>query len=63
MKETGHADSYDQLSINYIPGHVPELVTFDKDDQEIERIKLAPFSTDALHELVREKGFKKKEEL
>ena len=61
MKEPGHADSYQDLDVNYIPGKVPELVTFDAAGAELERIALAPYTTDALHALVSSKGFRRKE--
>lgn len=40
MKDPGHADSYDQLSIKYIPGMKPELVIFGDDGTEVERHNL-----------------------
>ena len=32
VKTEGEADSYSDLSVKYIQGHVPELVMFEKDD-------------------------------
>jgi len=57
VKEDGHANSYDGLTVNYVPGKKPELICF-QDDEEIDRIDLAGYTTDGLHTLVKEKGFK-----
>ena len=59
VKEPGHADSYSGLSVNFISGKVPELVLFDDDDTEGERIGLSDYSTEGLHKLMRSKGFEK----
>ena len=63
VKEPGHADSYHGLTVNYIHGKTPDLVLFDANDTEVERIALSLFSTEELHELVVSRGFIKKEEL
>ena len=62
MKEPGHADSYEGLVIDFKPGKKPHLIIEDDAGEELERIDLAPFSTDEIHELVRSKGFVRREE-
>ena len=62
MKEPGHADSYEALVIDFKPGKKPHLIIEDDAGEELERIDLAPLSTDEIHELVRSKGFVRQEE-
>ena len=63
MKEPGHADSYEGLVIDFKPGKKPHLIIEDEESgEELERIELAPLSTDEIHELVQSKGFTRKEE-
>ena len=62
MKEPGHADSYEGLVIDFRPGKKPHLIIEDDAGEELERIELAPFSTDEIHELVRSKGFVRREQ-
>ena len=62
MKEPGHADSYEGLVIDFKPGKKPHLIIEDDAGEELERIDLAPLSTDEIHELVQSKGFTRKEE-
>jgi len=40
VKEAGHADSYNEITVKYIPGMKPEFVIFDDDGSELERHKL-----------------------
>ena len=61
MKEPGHADSYEGLVIDFKPGKKPHLIIEDDAGEELERIDLAPLSTDEIHELVQSKGFTRKE--
>lgn len=60
MKEPGHADTYKGLKLNFIPGHNPDLVFFNEHGEEIERLDLAPYGTDKIHELMQSKGFQRK---
>ena len=63
MKEPGHADSYEGLVIDFKPGKKPHLIIEDEaSGEELERIDLAPMSTDEIHELVRSKGFVRQEQ-
>ncbi len=63
MKEPGHADSYEGLVIDFKPGKKPHLIIEDEaSGEELERIDLAPLSTDEIHELVRSKGFVRQDE-
>jgi len=57
VKEPGHADSYEGLVIDFKPGKKPHLIIEDEAGEELERIDLAPISTDEIHELVQSKGF------
>ena len=61
VKEPGHADSYEGLVIDFKPGKKPHLIIEDDAGEELERIDLAPLSTDEIHELVRSKGFVRQE--
>ena len=66
VKNPGGADTYENLTIKYVPGHNPDLVLFDG-DAEVERIDLtklgAPTTAEHLHELMKEKGLVLKSEL
>ena len=62
MKEPGHADSYEGLVIDFKPGKKPHLIIEDDAGEELERIDLAPLSTDEIHELVQGKGFVRREQ-
>ena len=63
MKEPGHADSYEGLVIDFKPGKKPHLIIEDEaSGEELERIDLAPMSTDEIHELVQSKGFVRQEQ-
>ena len=53
------ADLYENLRVNFIKGHNPELFIFDDDDNEIEKIELAKYSTQEIHDLLVSKGFKR----
>ena len=48
IKTTGHADSYQDLTINFIRGHAPVLIIQDDTGKEIEKIDLATYTTDQL---------------
>jgi len=61
VKEPGHADSYEGLVIDFRPGKKPHLIIEDDAGEELERIDLAPLSTDEIHELVQSKGFTRRE--
>ena len=63
VKEPGHADTYEGLVIDFKPGKKPHLIIEDEESgEELERIELAPFSTDEIHELVQSKGFVRQEQ-
>ena len=62
VKEPGHADTYEGLVIDFKPGKKPHLIIEDEESgEELERIELAPLSTDEIHELVQSKGFVRRE--
>ena len=61
VKDKGHADTYDDLTINYIKGHNPDLVIFDDESgEETERIHLNELSTEEIHTLVQNKGISRR---
>ena len=62
MKEPGHADTYEGLVIDFKPGKKPHLIIEDDAGEELERIDLAPLSTDEIHELVQSKGFTRQDQ-
>ena len=62
MKESGHADTYEGLVIDFKPGKKPHLIIEDDAGEELERIDLAPLSTGEIHELMRSKGFVRQEQ-
>ena len=61
IKDEGHADSYENLKVNFIRGHNPDLVIFGDRGEEIERIDMIEYDLAGLHELVQQKGFQKAE--
>ena len=64
MKEPGHADAPTKvLVIDFKPGKKPHFLIIEDDaGEELERIDLAPLSTDEIHELVQSKGFVRQEQ-
>eukprot|EP00298_Acanthocystis_sp_HF-20_P027634 c5822_g1_i1.p1 GENE.c5822_g1_i1~~c5822_g1_i1.p1 ORF type:complete len:135 (+),score=39.33 c5822_g1_i1:42-407(+) len=60
IKESGQADSYENLEIEFIRGHNPDLVLFNEQGEALERIDLTPFNNEQLHSLLQSKGFVKK---
>jgi hypothetical protein len=60
LKE-GHVDEYEGVKVTWISGHTPELYIMDDEGEVTEVIKLSDYSTDALHALLEEKGFKRKD--
>lgn len=61
IKDPGHADTYRGLKVNFIPHHNPDLVFFNEHGKEIERLDLGPFTCDKIHDLMKEKGFEKRQ--
>lgn len=60
IKEPGHADTYAGLKVNFIPHHNPDLVFFNEHGEEKERLDLGRYSTEQIHKLMQDKGFKNK---
>jgi len=52
---------YDNIVFKQIPGHNPDLVLYNENDQIIERIDLAPLNRRQCNELLLEKGLRLKE--
>lgn len=48
------------MKINFIPGHNPDLVFFNKHGEEIERLDMGSLDLEAMHKLIQDKGFKRK---
>ncbi|KAJ1446693.1 Sep15/SelM redox domain-containing protein [Pelagophyceae sp. CCMP2097] len=61
VKEAGHADSYRELTVDYIQGHNPDLVILGDDGAELERVDLSAMTTDEIHDLMKAKGFTRSE--
>ena len=59
LKE-GHVDEYQDVSVTWIPGHTPELHILNDEGELTEKVVLKDYTTDGLHSLMEEKGFKKK---
>ena len=45
VRDAGHADRYVKLSVNYVDHHNPDLILFDADDDEVQRIDLTRLKT------------------
>lgn len=58
FKDEGHADAYDGLKIVWKGGHDPVLICY-RGEEEVERIDLMPLDTNAIHDLVRERGYRR----
>jgi len=59
--DSGNADMYTMLNINFVHGHHPFLLLFDDNGAEEERKDLAGYSFDGLKELFESLDFKRKE--
>ncbi len=51
------AKKYDNMNVKFIGGHNPDLIIFNADGGEIERLDLSPLNMRQIHELFRSKGF------
>lgn len=61
VKEFGGADLYENLAVQFIGGHNPDLVVFDERGKELKRIDLTTYdNTDNIHVLMIQEGFVKK---
>lgn len=60
LRESGNADSYQNLEIKWIPGRIPELFIYEDDGKLNEKIDLAPLTTEGIHQILRNRGFEKK---
>ncbi|XP_066596679.1 selenoprotein M-like [Prorops nasuta] len=52
---------YENVEFKHIQGAVPELVLFNNNDEEVERLQLSRLTREECNELLVSKGFKKKE--
>ena len=60
LKEPGHADSYgDYVNIDWKPGFAPVLYFKDDNGNVLEKVDLAPFTTDQIHALLADRGFER----
>ncbi|XP_058806236.1 selenoprotein M-like [Phymastichus coffea] len=50
---------YENVEYKHIQGEPPELVLYDRYDEEVERLKLAKLTRDECNELLVSKGFKR----
>lgn len=61
MRDSGHADRYQQMKVKYIDHHNPDLILFDKDDVEMQRIDLTRLRTTAnIHKLCQMLGLRER---
>ena len=59
MRDSGQSDRYKQLSINYVDHHNPDLIVFDSDGEEVQRIDMTRIKTlSNLHKLCRLLGLR-----
>jgi hypothetical protein len=58
--QPGHADSYENLKVTFIFGRSPELTLKDDSGSVVEKIDLAPMTTEQIHKLLQDKGFERK---
>ncbi|XP_051165558.1 selenoprotein M-like [Leptopilina boulardi] len=52
---------YEDVEFKHIQGAKPELIFYDKNDEEIERLALSQLMRDECNELLLSKGFKKRQ--
>jgi len=59
VRDTGHADRYKDLKIQYIDHHNPDLFLFDAENEEMQRIDLTRLRTTAnIHKLLKMLGMR-----
>ena len=59
MRDTGHADRYPALTVNYIDHHNPDLFLFDDNGEEMQKIDLTRLRTTSnIHKLLRMLGMR-----
>jgi len=49
--------------MKWVQGHNPDLVVTNKDGSEKERLDLTQYTYDEIHDLLQNKGFRRKQEL
>ena len=49
-----------EIKVNWIGGRDPTIIFYDDEDREVERISMLAYSHQGLHDLVREKGYRHK---
>ena len=60
MQQAGGAASYANVTVKYVPGHNPDLVTYSDAGRVLQRVDLKGYRTKELHLLLAEQGFKRK---
>jgi hypothetical protein len=67
LKDAGEADSYENITVTFIPGRPAILTIYENNDnneeKEVERVELFDYDKkdkEALHELLRSKGFRRR---
>jgi hypothetical protein len=61
VRDTGHADRYSSLTVNYVDHHNPDLFLFNEDGSEIQKIDLTRLKTTAnIHKLLKTLGIREK---
>lgn len=60
LRQPGHANSYEMLTVKFVAGKNPDLFIKDDIGNIIEKIDLSKFKCNEIHDLLISKGFKRK---
>jgi len=62
LREVVEQGQYPGVTVNFIPGRVPELYLYGEGDVEIDKMFVDKLSFAELNTLIRSKGFRRKDE-
>lgn len=51
---------YEAVTFKEVPGAAPEILFFDEDENEVEKLKLEDYNQEACNKLLHDYGFRKK---